>query len=55
MKNRVQNESIESYSEFEKVFVDILNEHETMKSNNEKIWTEIKVPKNSNTGIIKIL
>ena len=26
LKNRIQNESVECYSEFEKVFVDILNE-----------------------------
>ena len=31
LKNRVQNESIECYSEFEKVFVDILNEHVPLK------------------------
>ena len=27
LKNITQNESIECYSEFEKVFVDILNDH----------------------------
>ena len=31
MKNRIQNESIECYSEFEQVFVDILNEHVPLK------------------------
>ena len=31
LKNRIQNESIERYSEFGKVFVDILNEHAPLK------------------------
>ena len=31
MKNRIQIEPIECYSEFEKVFVDILNEHAPLK------------------------
>ena len=31
LKNRIQNESIECYSEFEKVFEDILNEHTPLK------------------------
>ena len=30
-KNRIKNEPIECYSKFEKVFVDILNEHTTFK------------------------
>ena len=31
LKNRIKNEPIECYSEFKKVFVDILNEHNTFK------------------------
>ena len=31
MKNITQNESVECYSEFEKVFVDIINEHGPFK------------------------
>ena len=31
LKNRIQNEPIECYSEFEKVFVNILNEHAPFK------------------------
>ena len=31
LKSRIQNESIECYSEFEKVFADILNEHALLK------------------------
>ena len=31
LKNRIQNESIECYSGFEKAFVDILNEHTPFK------------------------
>ena len=30
-KNRIQKESIECYSEFEKVFVHILNQHAPLK------------------------
>ena len=31
LKNIIQNESVEWYCEFEKVFVDILNEHAPLK------------------------
>ena len=31
LKNRIQNESVECYSVFEKVFVDILNNHALFK------------------------
>ena len=35
LKNRIQNESIECYNEFEKVFVDILNEQTLLKRSSQ--------------------
>ena len=54
LKNRIKNEPIECYSEFEKVFVDILNEHTTFKKKFLRVNYAPYMTKRLRKAIVKI-